>query len=39
MLLLRHQSGQDRNFALDPATVDRTIVFSLRVQDWSAKKH
>jgi nitroimidazol reductase NimA-like FMN-containing flavoprotein (pyridoxamine 5'-phosphate oxidase superfamily) len=38
-LLLRHQSGQDRDFVLDPAAVDRTIVFRLRAKDWSAKKH
>jgi nitroimidazol reductase NimA-like FMN-containing flavoprotein (pyridoxamine 5'-phosphate oxidase superfamily) len=38
-LLLRHQSGQDRDFPLDPAVLDRTIVFRLCSKDWSAKKH
>jgi nitroimidazol reductase NimA-like FMN-containing flavoprotein (pyridoxamine 5'-phosphate oxidase superfamily) len=38
-LLLRHQSGQDRDFTLDPAAVDQTIVFRLSSKDWSAKKH
>jgi hypothetical protein len=36
---MRHQSGQDRDFVLDPAAVDRTTVFRLRSKDWSAKKH
>jgi nitroimidazol reductase NimA-like FMN-containing flavoprotein (pyridoxamine 5'-phosphate oxidase superfamily) len=38
-LLMRHQSGQDRDFVLDPAAVDRTTLFRLRSKDWSAKKH
>jgi nitroimidazol reductase NimA-like FMN-containing flavoprotein (pyridoxamine 5'-phosphate oxidase superfamily) len=38
-LLLRHQSGQDRDFPLDPAAVDQVTVFRLRAKDWSAKKH
>jgi nitroimidazol reductase NimA-like FMN-containing flavoprotein (pyridoxamine 5'-phosphate oxidase superfamily) len=38
-LLMRHQSGQDRDFVLDPAALDRTTVFRLRAKSWSAKKH
>jgi nitroimidazol reductase NimA-like FMN-containing flavoprotein (pyridoxamine 5'-phosphate oxidase superfamily) len=38
-LLLKHQSGQDRDFPIDGEALARTTVFRLRVETWSAKKH
>jgi nitroimidazol reductase NimA-like FMN-containing flavoprotein (pyridoxamine 5'-phosphate oxidase superfamily) len=38
-LLLRHQSGLDRDFSIDEGTLERTAVFRLRAETWSAKKH
>jgi nitroimidazol reductase NimA-like FMN-containing flavoprotein (pyridoxamine 5'-phosphate oxidase superfamily) len=38
-LLLRHQSGQDRDFPIDGAALARTTVFRLRAETWTAKKH
>jgi nitroimidazol reductase NimA-like FMN-containing flavoprotein (pyridoxamine 5'-phosphate oxidase superfamily) len=37
-LLLRHQSGEDRDFPLDGGITDRTAVFMLRAETWTAKK-
>jgi nitroimidazol reductase NimA-like FMN-containing flavoprotein (pyridoxamine 5'-phosphate oxidase superfamily) len=38
-LLLRHQSGENRDFPIDGGTLERTAVFRLRAESWSAKKH
>jgi nitroimidazol reductase NimA-like FMN-containing flavoprotein (pyridoxamine 5'-phosphate oxidase superfamily) len=38
-LLLRHQSGEDRDFPIDGRAVENTAVFRLQATDWSAKKH
>jgi nitroimidazol reductase NimA-like FMN-containing flavoprotein (pyridoxamine 5'-phosphate oxidase superfamily) len=38
-LLLRHQSGEDRDFPLDGGVLERTAVFMLRAETWTAKKH
>jgi nitroimidazol reductase NimA-like FMN-containing flavoprotein (pyridoxamine 5'-phosphate oxidase superfamily) len=38
-LLLRHQSGEDRDFPIDGGALERTAVFVLRAESWSAKKH
>jgi nitroimidazol reductase NimA-like FMN-containing flavoprotein (pyridoxamine 5'-phosphate oxidase superfamily) len=38
-LLLRHQSGLDRDFPIDGRALERTAVFRLRAETWSAKKH
>jgi nitroimidazol reductase NimA-like FMN-containing flavoprotein (pyridoxamine 5'-phosphate oxidase superfamily) len=38
-LLLRHQSGLDRDFPIDGGVLERTAVFRLKAEAWSAKKH
>jgi nitroimidazol reductase NimA-like FMN-containing flavoprotein (pyridoxamine 5'-phosphate oxidase superfamily) len=38
-LLLRHQSGEDRDFPIDGRAVENTAVFRLKATDWIAKKH
>jgi nitroimidazol reductase NimA-like FMN-containing flavoprotein (pyridoxamine 5'-phosphate oxidase superfamily) len=38
-LLLRHQSGEDRDFPIGDGALERTAVFRLRAEIWSAKKH
>jgi nitroimidazol reductase NimA-like FMN-containing flavoprotein (pyridoxamine 5'-phosphate oxidase superfamily) len=38
-LLLRHQSGEDRDFPIDGKALEQTAVFRLRTESWSAKKN
>jgi nitroimidazol reductase NimA-like FMN-containing flavoprotein (pyridoxamine 5'-phosphate oxidase superfamily) len=38
-LLLRHQSGLDRDFPIDEGALEKTAVFRLRAEAWGAKKH
>jgi nitroimidazol reductase NimA-like FMN-containing flavoprotein (pyridoxamine 5'-phosphate oxidase superfamily) len=38
-LLMRHQTGEDRDFTFDDTTLGRTTVFRLRAGEWSAKRH
>jgi nitroimidazol reductase NimA-like FMN-containing flavoprotein (pyridoxamine 5'-phosphate oxidase superfamily) len=38
-LLLRHQSGEDRDFPIDAGALEKTAVFRLKAETWSAKKH
>jgi nitroimidazol reductase NimA-like FMN-containing flavoprotein (pyridoxamine 5'-phosphate oxidase superfamily) len=38
-LLMRQQTGEDRDFTFDDEAINATTVFRLRVQEWSAKRH
>jgi nitroimidazol reductase NimA-like FMN-containing flavoprotein (pyridoxamine 5'-phosphate oxidase superfamily) len=38
-ILMRHQTGEDREFTFDEGALSKTAVFRLRVQEWSAKRH
>ena len=38
-LLLRHQSGEDRDFPIEVGALEKTAVFRLRAESWTAKKH
>jgi nitroimidazol reductase NimA-like FMN-containing flavoprotein (pyridoxamine 5'-phosphate oxidase superfamily) len=38
-LLLRHQSGSNRDFPIDGEVLEKTAVFRLKAETWSAKKH
>jgi nitroimidazol reductase NimA-like FMN-containing flavoprotein (pyridoxamine 5'-phosphate oxidase superfamily) len=38
-LLMRQQTGEDREFTFDDGAVNATTVFRLRVDEWIAKRH
>ncbi|MDR3248221.1 MAG: pyridoxamine 5'-phosphate oxidase family protein [Treponema sp.] len=38
-LLMRQQTGEDREFAFGDAAVNAITIFRLRVEEWSAKRH
>jgi nitroimidazol reductase NimA-like FMN-containing flavoprotein (pyridoxamine 5'-phosphate oxidase superfamily) len=38
-LLLRHQSDTDRDFPINGGALEKTAVFRLKAETWSAKKH
>jgi nitroimidazol reductase NimA-like FMN-containing flavoprotein (pyridoxamine 5'-phosphate oxidase superfamily) len=38
-ILMRHQTGEDREFTFDDGALSKTAVFRLRVGEWSAKRH
>ncbi|MDR3248277.1 MAG: pyridoxamine 5'-phosphate oxidase family protein [Treponema sp.] len=38
-LLMRHQTGEDREFSFDDAALSKTTVFRVRAEEWSAKRH
>jgi nitroimidazol reductase NimA-like FMN-containing flavoprotein (pyridoxamine 5'-phosphate oxidase superfamily) len=38
-LMMRQQTGEDRDFAFDDKAINATTLFRLRVSAWSAKRH